>query len=447
VTAALPVVLAVVVLAAGGVLAAARRSGRATASVQSGVTEEALTAFVERSLDLGSLAEVLGEAAGAARAAFGAGRAVVFEPAAKEGGWDGWTPGEGGAEPVPDAVRGVFSWLRHNPDPIPLDAIAGPRFGAMRIPLGELRARYGIDVLVPLVARGEVLGAIGLELGRRPTPFVHGLLDHFRIEATAAATNVRLHREAAHKLTLEKEVDLASAVQHALVPPVTEGAGRSIRWAGHYRAAGQQGSDFWSAYDLPDGRLLAVIGDVIGTGLAGSMVSAVAKSCCDTLAASGKRLEAGGLLTALNRALHRPARPIHLTCFAAIFDPAEGSVQFANAGHPMAYHLSVVRDEPQLGVLSASGPMLGDAPGTVYRSVRKALADGDVVLLYTDGVVEAPNAARAPFGERRLQRALLAAPGVGPSIVRDRVLATLEEFRGDEPPTDDEALIAVRVGA
>ncbi len=439
----IPAVLAVVVLLVWAVFAVMRRQGSDTAHVREDVTEDALGSFVVRSLDLGTVQDVLSDAAATATAAFKASKVVVFEPGAKEGTWEVLITGATAAEPAPDAARGVFAWFKHNADIVVLDEIAGPRYGAMRIPLGELQKRYGIDVLLPLVDRGTTIGAMGLTLGRKPTQHERGLLGHLRVEVTAAAANVRLHREAAHKLTLEKEVDLASAVQVALIPPVAEGASGRLAWVGHYKPAGQAGSDFWSTYDLGGGRMLVVVGDVIGSGLAGSMVSAVAKSCCDALHAAGAAGDAGALLTGLNRSLFRHAKPIQMTCLAAVFDPGQGLVSYANAGHPMPYVVKPA--EPRLGVLNGSGPMLGDAADTRYVASQKPLGSGDVVLLYTDGIVEAMNAQRAPFGERRLQRSLVASADLSPSLARDKLLAAVAEFQAGTPSADDEALVLVRV--
>jgi serine phosphatase RsbU (regulator of sigma subunit) len=294
---------------------------------------------------------------------------------------------------------------------------------------------------VPLVDRRTTIGAIGLELGRRPSLFERNLLEHLRIEATAAAANVRLHREAAHKLTLEKEVDLASAVQRALLPAVPESSGHGLSWVGHCQFSGQAGSDFWCSYDVGNGRLLVVVGDVFGQGLAGSMVSAVAKSCCDAFTAAGI-LDPGALLTALNRALYRPQRPIHMTGVAALFDPGRGQVIWANAGHPMPYFVAA-RDE-RLGVLAGSGPTLGFEADARFASTTRGLGRGDAVLLYTDGLVEAMNLQRQPFGERRLQRALTAAKTAAPPRVRDALVKAVDDFRAGAPVDDDELLVYVR---
>ncbi len=437
----IPIALAVVVLLLWAVFLALRHGRRQATTSRAGLNEQVLTEFVVRSLDLPGFSDVLADATTTAQIAFGAQRGVIFEPGAKDGTWDAWAPGPQPLEPVPDASRPAFAWLKHNAEVIALDEVSGPRFGAMRIPLSDLKARYGIDTLVPLVDRRTTIGAIGLWLGRRPSGFERSLLEHLRIEATAAAANVRLHREAAHKLTLEKEVDLASAVQRALLPAVQEDSAHGLSWVGHCQFSGQAGSDFWCSYDVGGGKLLVVIGDVIGSGLAGSMVSAVAKSCCDAFSAAGTT-DPGALLTALNRALWRPQRPIHMTGVAALFDAARGSVAWANAGHPMPYFASAHDD--RLGVLTGSGPMLGDIQDARYASSTRGLVRGDAVLLYTDGLVEAMNLQRVPFGERRLQRALSAAKTAGPPRVRDAILHAVDEFRAGAPVDDDELLVYVR---
>jgi serine phosphatase RsbU (regulator of sigma subunit) len=189
---------------------------------------------------------------------------------------------------------------------------------------------------------------------------------------------------------------------------------------------------------------LIVIGDVIGTGVAGSMVSAAAKSCCDALAARGELVEPGTLLTLLNRALYRPVKPIQMTCFAALFDVQTSVLSWANAGHPVPYMAAAA--EERLTVLPGGGPMLGDEADARWVTQRRSLVAGDSVLLYTDGIVEAMNSTRSPFGERRLQRAFQAARAYAPGQTRDLVLRALEEFRGGAAPVDDEVLVIVKRG-
>jgi serine phosphatase RsbU (regulator of sigma subunit) len=310
----------------------------------------------------------------------------------------------------------------------------------MRTPLGELGRVYGIDILLPLVDRQQVIAVLGVGLGRRPSSFERRLLEHLRVEATAAAANVRLHREAAQKLTLEKEVDLAGAVQQALAPLLAEASHGPWAWVGHVRSAGQVGGDFWCSYQV-EGGVLIVAGDVIGQGLGGSMVSAVAKSACDAFAAAGVT-DPATLLAGVNRAMWRPGKQFNLTCIAAFFDSKSKEIAWASAGHPAPYLATLASDRPQ--ALLGWGAMLGEAGDTQYVTQRRPLVAGDTVAFHTDGIPEAINADRVAFGERRLQRALMAARELEPARCRDQILYALEAWKGGVASLDDELLVIVR---
>lgn len=435
-----PVLCGVGALAVWGGVVAARWAKVSRGTARSGANEQALADFVVRSLALPGLSQVLAEAAATGQAAFGATSAAIFEPGAKEGLWDVWAPGPRPLDPVGESSRAVFGWLRHNAEVIVLGEVAGPRFGAMRIPLGELSQRYGVDVLLPLVDRQQVIAILGLSLGRKPTPLERRLLEDLRVEVTAAAANVRLHREAAHKLTLEKEVDLAGAVAQALAPLRAEASQGRWSWVGHVRSAGQVGGDFWCSYEV-EGGVLVVVGDVIGGGLGGSMISAAVKSSCDAFAAAGV-VDPATLLAGVNRAVWRPGKQFHVTAVALYFDEASGEVAWANAGHPAPYVTAAGDERP--GALLGWGAMLGESEGSEYVTQRRSLASGDTVLMHTDGVPEAMNPERVAFGERRLQRALAAVRDQSLPRARDQILYAIEAWKNGVPATDDELFVLVR---
>ena len=442
----LAVILALLPFIVWGIIATQRRTKHARVTVQNDAADEVLTQFVVACLDMTSAPEVLRAAAATGARAFQCASPVIFEPGAEEGAWDAWRPalaeGEENTAPeaLPENLRAVFGWLRHNPQVVPLAELTGPRFGAMRLPLSELQKAFDMSVLVPLVERGRLMAAIGLSCPRALSSRELGLMDHLRVEATAAVANVRLHREAAHKLTLEREMDLASAVEIALVPAERDGSAQGVSWAGDLHRVGQAGSDFWSVYPMVDGRVLFVIGDVVGGGLAGSMTAAMARSCCDVLCRELPELTAAVLLDTLNRALHRGKRSLHATCFAGIFDMRAGTLEYANAGHPMPYRLS---PDGKLGVLGRGGPMLGDAPDTRYKLHNDTAMAGQTFLLYTDGLVELMNASRQGFGEGRLQRHLRGQTSTSPRASVDAIWNAVTEFRAGAPASDDTALVTV----
>jgi hypothetical protein len=437
------VALAVVLTLSWAVITVLRRGRQSEAAVGTAQTRDALRQFADQSLVMQSVPEILAFAREAAQVIFGCDRVVAFEKGAEEGQWEASIPGVEGLGEVPAAIRGLFGWFRHNSAIASENELGEARFGAMRGPLRQLMERFGIDVAMPLVSETQIIAMVGMRLGRKPVAMDRELMKLFRLQATAACANVRLHAEAAHMVSLAKEVDLASAVKLALVPDEMEGAVGAVRWAGYYQAVGDAGSDFWGAYPLSDGRVMLLIGDAIGAGLAGSLVSAVVKSCADAIFdARPQRLGPAQLLGAMNRALYRSRNPVHTSCFAVLIDASAGTVEYANAGHTIPYHLKA---DGSLSVLKGAGPLLGDEATASYPATEIEITAGDGLVFYTDGLIKATDGEGKSYGERRLQKQLKGATG-NAALLRTQILGSIDEFRGPSPYADDAALLVVRVG-
>ncbi len=435
-------VLAVIFAVLWALVTVTRRGRLAHAAAHSLHGREALRDFAAESLDLQSVDEIMVHAAHAASTIFGCQRAVSFQRGGREGQWDAAIPGGSDLPAVPAPLVGLFGWFKHNSIVAVDEDLGESRFGAMRGPLRQLMDSYQVDVVVPLVGHGALRAVIGLQIGRRLTLGERTLLELFRVQTSAACANVRLHVEAAHVFSLAREKDLASTVELALVPPVFEGELEGMTWAGHFHPAGDAGSDFFGVYSLPNGRAVLVIGDAVGAGLGGSMVSAVVKSCCDAVFdVSPTSIGPTALLGALNRALYRSSNPVNTSAFALILDPRGREGVYGNAGHPFPYRLS---SDGTLGALAGSGPLLGDEVDARYRVSKVRLQAGDLILLYTDGLVEARDAAGKPFGDRRLQKLLRGLGGGYPTTVRDQILAAVDQHRAGTPLPDDIALLVVR---
>src|SRR5262249_52982189 len=144
-----------------------------------------------------------------------------------------------------------------------------------------------------------------------------------------------LMRETAEKATLEKELEVARMIQETLVPPPDLVDRGFAQLAGYFLPASQCGGDWWTMHDLPDGRLLVVIGDVPGHGVPSAMITAAAKASCDVVRATeGAKLTVTRLLEVMNRAIFESAkRKFVMTCFASILDPKTRTITYANAGH------------------------------------------------------------------------------------------------------------------
>ncbi|MFH0902460.1 MAG: PP2C family protein-serine/threonine phosphatase [Pseudomonadota bacterium] len=189
---------------------------------------------------------------------------------------------------------------------------------------------------------------------------------------------------------------------------------------------------------------MVAIGDVAGAGLSATLAGVVAKSCLEVLVAGEGGLDdPERILANLNAAAATAERPILLSAFVAVLDPAARVAKYASAGHLMPYLLR--SGKPRLRVLKSRGAMLGDRETSSFKNESQELSPGDTLLFHTDGVVEAADRDGRVFGERRLQRALLSSLDQKDSSPRDIVLRALDQFCGDAIADDDKALLVVRV--
>ena len=248
---------------------------------------------------------------------------------------------------------------------------------------------------------------------------------------TLHTTLDRLEQEMRERERVEQDLRVARRIQHALLPrnlPELEGWGI----AHHYRPAREVGGDFYDFLNLNDGRVGLVIGDVSGKGIPAALVMACTQSVLRAVAQRAG-ITPGQALEEANEVLFTYLPPnVFVTCFYAIFDPTEGRLRYANAGHnlPCFWHEGIATE------LRARGMPLGLMPGMGYEEKERTLAPGDGMLLYSDGLVEAHDPRREMFGTPRLEKFVGAHPG-GATLI-DSLLAELEQFTGDEWEQEDD---------
>jgi len=230
---------------------------------------------------------------------------------------------------------------------------------------------------------------------------------------------------------------MAREVQAALLP--------ETYWTEpHFEVAGScvpcldLGGDFLEQFRLPDGRASFVVADVCGKGVAAALLAAALQGALTAEFANGHPL--GTVVERINRVVCRlaPLGDFISVLFCVL--SADGSLDFVNAGHcPL---MTVYGDEVQS--LVTGGCALGVDAAASYETRTTQLRPGEVALLYTDGVLEAANAAGELFGEERLGAELRVAHERSAAETVDRILATVDAFRGNRRVTDDITLMAIR---
>lgn len=261
----------------------------------------------------------------------------------------------------------------------------------------------------------------------------------------------------AHIVATERDLDRARRMYRSILPLASVAAHGRVRVAGQCEPAAETGGDWWTYRKLAGGRMLVVVGDATGHGVYSAMIGCAAHGAVEALYNVGEeQLTPTLVLTAINGAIRIPgANQVAMTCFAALFDPAKGLVSFANASHMFPLVASTDESGAVTKVGALSGPSIpGEGEEAVddseiqpsgIRSGTQTLSPGDVVVLFTDGLIERRSKQGREFGHRRLQQALQAGKLVsgdsGISSLRDSVMAKVDAWASGVAPDDDVTLV------
>lgn len=254
---------------------------------------------------------------------------------------------------------------------------------------------------------------------------------------------VRLLAEMSEKAKLKRELEAARALQHVLLPSEEPIDHPFVRVAGAFRSMAECGGDFWSVYELAEGRTLVLVGDVTGHGLPAAIVTGAARAASATgVALTNGKAGAGEILAVMNGAIHQTVqRHVLMTCTAAVIDPVAKTITFANAGHHFSYLVRAGVARP----LVAHGPPLGAAPTAQYDEVTIPLESADALVWFTDGLIESENEWGEQFTEKRLRAVCQRVASEGAVAARDNILEVLSHFRGKHPPSDDVTVVVATI--
>ncbi|MFD8815622.1 SpoIIE family protein phosphatase [Streptomyces sp. NPDC059627] len=293
-------------------------------------------------------------------------------------------------------------------------------------------ARAGIHsyLLTPLIARGEVLGTLGLIRARSPLPFDNDdllLAGELADRAAVCIDNARLYQGARNT---------AVTLQRSLLPDIPpQQAGLEI--ASRYRPAGttiEVGGDWFDVLPLTEGRTALVVGDVMGSGISAATTMGRLRTATSTLA--DLDLPPTEVLHHLDKITADLEQ--YATCAYAIYDPHRALCHIAVAGH-LPPVLMRTGEPPELLDLPTGAPL--GVGGVAFEVTTIGLAPGDQLVLYTDGLVETRHHAIDERLDLLLQ--LLHSPDRTSEETCDRLLESLR----DPDDHDDVAILIARAGA
>lgn len=242
---------------------------------------------------------------------------------------------------------------------------------------------------------------------------------------------------------LDEELEVVGDIQRSLLPKVIPAAS-GLDIATHYEACKRAGGDYYDFFPLGEGKLGILIADVSGHGSPATVLMAITHNIAHIVHETTGEATPEAVIAQINATLtrHYEHQGDFVTALYGIYDPDGSRFTFASAGHnPPVYAKNeegtVILLEKQCGI------PLGIFENARYESSAIRLASGDIVLLYTDGITEAMDGAKALFGEERLIAALTESDGLATDRV-SQLLASVARFTGHEPLNDDRTIVLLR---
>jgi sigma-B regulation protein RsbU (phosphoserine phosphatase) len=314
--------------------------------------------------------------------------------------------------------------------------------------------RYGIGIATE-VGLDEAYGVLGdyqrqtrLSTGLSLLLIVglSGMFAWNRLALRAASAKLETAYEVirGHMDRVEEELAVARDLQLSMVPHVfpawPDRAGASVYAT--LRPAREVGGDFYDFYFIDDTHLFFCVGDVSDKGVPAALFMAVAKTLIRTR--SNQEPSTGRLVSYVNAELYRDnAKCMFVTLFVGRLDMTTGELVYTSAGHEPPYLREAGGALRRLA--ERHGPMVGAAPGVVYRESGCRLGPGDLLVVYTDGVSEATNVHGAFFSEERIAEIVQADASASAADVIDRLLTAVDGFAAAAEPADDITVLALRV--
>ncbi len=246
---------------------------------------------------------------------------------------------------------------------------------------------------------------------------------------------------------VEEQVELARRVQQTLLP-----SGPSVlsgmELAGECVPAGEVGGDFYDAFSTDSCRAALVLADVSGKGLPAALLASLIHGAVrlgDWTVSAAQHERATRRLNRL--LLDRASGERYATMFWCYYDPAGGALQYINAGHCPPLLVRARGGEVEVERLTVGGTVVGLLAGAAFEQGSVPVAPGDVLVVYSDGIVEARDDRDDEFGEPRLADLLRQSYAAGAEEIRRRILSAVREFMGGSALQDDLTFVVVRFGA
>lgn len=265
----------------------------------------------------------------------------------------------------------------------------------------------------------------------------HEEIENDRLLVDPLCRNCLEHLSPGEQRALERDLDLAFQVQQGLLPK-TCAVAEGWEIAFHYQPAGPVSGDFCDLIRFEDGSGLFLLGDVMGKGVAASLLTAHLHAIFRSLASPTRSLPE--LMAQANRLFCEGTLSTFFATLAIGRMEPGGRVEICNAGHCPPLHLH----ERTSTAFESTGLPLGLFCEAHYTASWKQVSPGERLLVFSDGLPETFNRTGEAFGSEQLPLLLADAADLPPARLLALLLEDLAQFRGGTPLTDDLTIMVLR---
>ena len=244
---------------------------------------------------------------------------------------------------------------------------------------------------------------------------------------------------------VQGQVELARSVQSDLLP-AADAVSPYFDFAAECIPAGDVGGDFCDMFRIGDSRTAFVLGDVSGKGISAALLMALIHGAIHSMSWTRSAEDHENATRSLNALLcKKTATERFSTLFWGYYDPRTSILKYVNAGHlPPLLIRAGEFGNLEVKRLETGGPVLGLIAGIDYTQGQQTIRNGDLLVAFSDGIVEAPDFNSREFGERRLIDAVRERWDESAGNIRNAVIEKVRSFMNEEHVPDDQTLFVVR---
>ncbi len=274
--------------------------------------------------------------------------------------------------------------------------------------------------------------------------------------------DITAHKEAEQKLVkytqelqelnarIREDIAMADQFQKAFLPHAyprfaSAGQSKAVEFGHHYEAGGQIGGDFCAIRKLSKTKTAILVCDVMGHGVRSALVTGIVRALSEELLQSV--LDPGDLLSRINAQIYPILRQsedfVFLTACCVVLDVRSGTLRYANAGHPSPLHLKAGCVAETLND-AMQEPAIPLFPSTAYTTHAVRLSADDLIVIYTDGLVEMADTNGEEYGEARLLSSLNTHGEGSVTSIFEALMKDACAFSGSDRFADDVCLAGLR---